>query len=149
MNNFVVPQFIDVEAKILGPITLRQFVISLIGGGGIVLSYKLLDTGGFIIALLLIGGVVFLFGFFKINGRPFHLFLLSVMEVIKRPGIRVWRSTPETQVKEVANKGDIGSMTEMKEKEDETVIKSRLQELTLVVDTGGIYKSNLTPEPKE
>ncbi|KKS92044.1 MAG: hypothetical protein UV69_C0039G0006, partial [Parcubacteria group bacterium GW2011_GWE2_43_12] len=32
MQQFVVPQFIDVEDKIIGPITVRQFIIIMVGG---------------------------------------------------------------------------------------------------------------------
>lgn len=142
MNSFVVPQFIDVEAKIIGPITLRQFVISLIGGFGVVIAYKFFDTGLFIISLLVIGGIVFLFGFFKVNGRAFHLFLLSVLQTIKRPGIRVWRPSPNAQVKNLASTGEIGNMDELQKKSGQPLNKSRLQELSLVVDTGGVYKSD-------
>jgi hypothetical protein len=141
MNNFVVPQFIDVEAKILGPITLRQFVISLIGGFAIVIAYRYADTGLFIIASLAVAGLVFLFGFFKINGRGFHLFLLNVMETLKRPRIRVWKPKATAQVKNLANKGEIGSMSEMAAKQSDSPSRSRLQQLTLVVDTGGVYRA--------
>lgn len=142
MNNFVVPQFIDVEAKILGPITLRQFVITLIGGFFVVMAYKFLTAGAFILTSMCVAGLVFLFGFFKINGRPFHLFLLNVLETLKRPGIRVWRPKATTQVKQLANKGEIGSMKELERKSRQAPNRSRLQELTLVVDTGGVYRGS-------
>ena len=141
MNNFVVPQFIDVEAKIFGPITARQFVISLFGGFFIVLAYKFSDTGLFIIESLIIAGIVFLFGFFKINGRPFHLFLINVIETLQRPAIRVWKVTTMSQVKQLVPKGEIGSMSELHKKEGEPPTKSRLQQISLVVDTGGVYKA--------
>ena len=43
MQQFVIPQFIDVEDKIIGPITVRQFIIMLAGGGLVFISYKLSD----------------------------------------------------------------------------------------------------------
>ena len=43
MQQFTVPQFIDVEDKIIGPITTRQFVIMLAGFTLIGISYKLFD----------------------------------------------------------------------------------------------------------
>lgn len=140
MNNFVVPQFIDVEAKILGPITLRQFVITLIGGFFVVMAYKFLTVGPFILAALGIAGIVFLFGFFKVNGRPFHYFILSVLQTIKRPAVRIWKPKPTAQVKQLANTSEIGSMKELEQKSREAPNRSRLQELTLVVDTGGVYR---------
>ena len=142
MNNFVVPQFIDVEAKIFGPITARQFVISLFGGFFIVLAYKFSDTGLFIIESLVIAGIVFLFGFFKVNGRPFYLFVINVIETLQRPSIRVWKVTTTSQVKQLVQKGEIGSMSELQKKKNEPPTKSRLQQISLVVDTGGVYKTD-------
>ena len=51
MQKFIVPQFIDVESKIIGPITTRQFLIML---AGLILgfaAYKLSDLGSFIRSL--------------------------------------------------------------------------------------------------
>ena len=42
MQMFTVPQFIDVEDKIIGPITTRQFIICLVGLGLLVLAAYLL-----------------------------------------------------------------------------------------------------------
>lgn len=42
MQQFLVPQFIDVENKIIGPLTVRQFVIFLIAAGFIFLVLKFL-----------------------------------------------------------------------------------------------------------
>ena len=55
MEQFVVPQFIDVEDKIIGPFTIRQFVY-LAGGGG--LSFIIYTYVPFIVALPIIAGVV-------------------------------------------------------------------------------------------
>jgi len=51
MDQFVVPQFIDVEDKIFGPVTTRQFVILLIAGLIIFIAFKLADITLFIFCL--------------------------------------------------------------------------------------------------
>ena len=143
MNQCVVPQFIDVEAKIIGPVTVRQFVLTLVGGFIAVLSYKFADTGLFIILLLIDGAFVGLFGFFKVNGRSFHLFLFNVFDTLKRPSIRAWMSREAENISlastkpEDSEKDDSGDIQEKKE-----LTQSRLQELSLVVDTGGVYRTN-------
>ena len=48
MQQFVVPQFIEVEDKILGPITVRQFLIMLIAGILIFIVYRFADTALFL-----------------------------------------------------------------------------------------------------
>ena len=73
---YSVPQFIDVEDKIIGPISVRQFVTIIVGAALLFISFRLLNflifalVGVFIFALT---GVV---AFARINGRPFHYFLL-------------------------------------------------------------------------
>ena len=68
---FAVPQFIDVEDKIFGPLTFRQFVY-LAGGGGLVfVSIKLLPLYfGFPLALIF-GGFAFALAFVRVNDKPF------------------------------------------------------------------------------
>jgi len=72
MNKFLVPQFIEVEAKIFGPITVRQFLILLAAGLLIFISYKLADFTLFIIITLFLGLFAITFAFVKVNGQNFH-----------------------------------------------------------------------------
>ena len=80
MKQFVVPQFIDVEDKIIGPVTTRQFLILLVGGLMLFIAYKLADTGLFVILLIIIGGFSLVLAFVKINGQAFHYFLLNIIQ---------------------------------------------------------------------
>ena len=54
MQQFTVPQFIDVEPKIIGPITTRQFLIFLGAALLIFLFYKMLNFGAFVAASVLV-----------------------------------------------------------------------------------------------
>lgn len=70
MAQYQVPQFIEVEDKIFGPLTLKQF-IWLAGGGGLcLLMFTLLPL--YLTVLLGIPVLAFSAGlaFFEINGRP-------------------------------------------------------------------------------
>ena len=91
MQQFTVPQFIDVEDKIIGPITTRQFIIMLVAGLIIAALYKIFYFTLFLISSL---GVILVFGtvaFVKINGRPFHYFILNFIQTVKRHSLRVWQ----------------------------------------------------------
>ncbi len=138
-DQFVVPQFLDVETKIIGPVTMRQFLIMI----GVVLVeallYKLILN---IFALLAVGlpvlAIGIVFAFVKVNGQPFHFIVLNMVLTFRRPMVRVWDKALTTgQIKARLKK-------EKKEKEippptKRKVPKSRLSELSLVVNTGGIY----------
>lgn len=139
MQQFTVPQFIDVEDKIIGPITVRQFIIMLTGSAFIGISYKIFDFSAFIVAGLLLFAISGIFAFAKINGQQFHLFVLNLFQTIKKPGLRVWNHT--------VGKSDAAYELEEEKVEKEMPIpaskhytKSRLAELALIVDTGGAYK---------
>lgn len=134
---FVVPQFIDIESKIIGPITPKQFVIFLLVAGILFISYKLADFTLFIIEAvitILIGGS---FAFLKVNGQSFDFFLLNIVGNFKNPGLRIWRKQVIKLVKEKPEK--------LKKKDKKPVVSrkpltaSKLSQIALMVDTGGMY----------
>src|ERR1700690_2166675 len=68
---YQVPQFIEVEDKIIGPLTLKQFIY-VAGAAGlcIVFFYNLNIVLAIVLALPVVGLAVAL-AFYKINGKPF------------------------------------------------------------------------------
>jgi len=144
MQQFVVPQFIDVEDKVIGPITVRQFIILLVGSGLIFIAYKLSDFALFLLWFVVLSGLTFGFAFIKINGRPVHYFLLNVFQTSRRPKIRVWlKSFSSSQLKEMTKKKEIKLPPKVLTKNH--VRASRLAELSLIVDTGGVYQGEKEP----
>ena len=93
MQQFTVPQFIDVEDKIIGPVTARQFIIMLAGFMLIAISYKIFSFNLFIGIGMAIFGTSGTLAFLKINGMPFHFFILNFTQTTRRPGLRVWDKT--------------------------------------------------------
>lgn len=139
MQQFTVPQFIDVEDKIIGPITTRQFIILLAAVILAAIGYKIFDFSLFIFSLVIEMTIAGIFAFAKINGRPFHYFILNFIQTIKRPRLRVWnhRDILVPQM-EAENKGEgVEQTTTVKPKQYN---KSRLNELALIVDTQGSYR---------
>ncbi len=141
MQQFVVPQFIDNEDKILGPITVRQFIIVMVTALILVILYRFLDFTGFILGVLVFGGFGAMLAFVKVNGRAFHYFILNVMQITLRPALRVWKQ-------EVMMHKDADADNEKKDErvtvpklvKPSQVSNSRLSELSLLVDTGGEYR---------
>ena len=78
MQQFTVPQFIDVEDKIIGALSVRQFSISLSAFLLIALCYKIFDFTLFLLCAVLIIVIFGTFAFIKVNGMPFHFFVLKV-----------------------------------------------------------------------
>ncbi|MGE5425865.1 MAG: PrgI family protein [Bacillota bacterium] len=136
MQQFTVPQFIDVESKIIGPITTRQFLIFLSTAIIIGLSYKLFDFALFLTIAIILSMIAGIFSFVKVNGRPFHFFILNFIQTFRRPKLRVWAQAqnPITPDIEVTAKPAEAS------KPKDPFQNSRLAELALVVDTKGRYR---------
>ncbi len=140
MQQFTVPQFIDVEDKIIGPITTRQFVIMLSGFILMAIFYSIFDFSLFVTASVFVFAISGIFSFAKINGRPFHFFVLNVIQTLKRPNLRVWSQVDEIEIKVDDKKGKdiLDQNIDMVKKNKPSL--SRLNELSLIVDTQGMYK---------
>ena len=139
MDQFTVPQFIDVEDKIFGPITTRQFVILLVAGLVIFIAFKLADFTLFIFLLAVIGGLALVLAFVKINGQTFHYFILNIIQTMRRPSRRLWSKWyTNRELKEIMKSKE----TESEETEPvvEHVSARRIRDLSLLVNTGGYYK---------
>jgi hypothetical protein len=98
---FEVPQFIEVEDKIFGPLTWRQFLY--VGGGGMMAAVIFL-TMPFIIFVLFgvpIGLLAFALGFFPVNNRPFSHFLEAIYTYATKQKIYHWH-----QSQDVVHKND-------------------------------------------
>ncbi|MFA5358344.1 MAG: PrgI family protein [Patescibacteria group bacterium] len=141
-HQFLVPQFIDVEPKIIGPITVRQFILMVIAMVIIFIFYKFSTFWTFIIATVLILGLFGVLAFAKINGRPFHYFILNIVETLKRPRLKVWDKTLDMEeVKALMAYGtQIKKVEQIAKKEP--LAESHLEELSLIVNTGGAYQSS-------
>lgn len=137
-QQFVVPQFIDVEDKIIGPITTRQFLIILGTALMLFLMYKILRFMYFAISGLPVAAIAATFAFARVNGAPFHLFFLNILQTSRRPAARVWYKD-ETDAEIRAALAAPPVPPAKIEPVKETATTSRLQELTLVANTGGVY----------
>jgi hypothetical protein len=90
---FQIPQFIEVEDTIFGPLSFKQFIY-LIGGGGI--AYVLYRFLPFFIAILFIVPVLGLAGalaFYQINGKPFIHTLEAAFYFFQKKKLYLWRKS--------------------------------------------------------
>lgn len=138
-EKFIVPQFIDAEDKIFGPITVRQFLMMIAGVVFIFLSYKLSDFALFLFQTVVTVILVFTFGFYKVNGAPFHVYALNLIETLKQPAVRIWRKE-YIKVETFRNREETKKKKEYVVPKKEFVTGKKLSELSLIIDTGGVYK---------
>ena len=140
MEQITVPQFLDVEDRIIGPITVRQFIEILVGGLIIFIFYKLFDFSLFVVAGLLVFGLTVLLAFVKINGQPFHNFFLNFITTLKNPKLKIWRKTVSDQEIKASLKKPLELLITAPKIKRQAFDASNLSELALIVDTGGVYR---------
>ncbi len=98
---FRVPQFIDMEDKIFGPFTLKQFAYILGAGGFSFLIWTFVPIK--IVAFILIipvSGLFLALAFVKINNQPFINTLESAFRYYSGSKIYTWKQPTHKQEKE-------------------------------------------------
>jgi hypothetical protein len=103
---FQVPQFIEVEDKLFGPLTATQFIYVAGGGGFAVAMWLLLPLW----AAIMIGGPVALLGaalaFYKVNERPLIVTLEAAFNYLSRGKLYIWEHRKKAPPPEAAAERD-------------------------------------------
>lgn len=139
MQQFVVPQFIDVEDKVIGPITVRQFIILLASGGIEFIAWKASDFTLFLLITVMNAFLTMLFAFIKINGRPVHYLFFNIIQTLRRPNLRTWHKEMNEKELKIYLQVKVDEVFKAPPPKEFTGT-SRLAELALIVDTGGVYE---------
>ena len=103
---FRVPQFIEVEDKIFGPLSFKQFIY-LGGGVGIMyVLYRILPIWISIFLIVPVGILAGLLTFYKVNGKPFIFYLQAGLNYIFSSKLFIWKQRldkPDEKKKEEVN----------------------------------------------
>lgn len=151
---YKVPQDVQREDTIIGPITLKQ--LGILGAGGAVAYViyvslvKVYYWQVWLPPVVIVAGITLAFAFLKVHSLPFHKFLMNFIEYHILPKQRVWIqgtgmpfiSSFDRQKK--AKKEEKPKIEEKKQKS--------LEELTSIVDTHGkseVKTGEMTKEDKK
>ena len=88
---FNVLQFIEVEDKIIGPLSLKQFLYLGAGAGILFVAWFFLKLWAFLVLAIPIILICGLLAFYRVNGRPFIAFLGSLIGYLTKPRLYVWK----------------------------------------------------------
>ncbi len=123
MQQFQVPQFITVEDKVIGFLTVKQFIFLMVGVVILFLLYSVFNIFIFILLALPIGALAIAFAFVKIDERLFaNIFLSAVKFYTIKPKLYIWKKTPPTTKKGV---------TENKKEEEKSLSIPKLSQSKL------------------
>ncbi len=93
---FQVPQFIEVEDKIFGPFTFKQFVYLAGGAGMIAIAFTFLPKFLAFLVALPIAGLAAALTFYKVNNRPFIYTLEAYLNYLLTKKLFVWKTRQRT-----------------------------------------------------
>lgn len=133
---FQVPQFIEKESKIAGPLTFKQFGLMGGAGVGILILYAALAKANFMLFVFLsalLGFVAISLGFVKVNGRSLPLVLGNFILYSFSSRIYLWKRKdlpPRIVWQKLADKIPEPPSTELR-----VVKKSRLRQISSIVET--------------
>jgi len=133
-----VPQDVQREDTIIGPLTLKQMGILGFGGGIAYALYISLAKTYFMEIWLppvaIVSMITLAFTFLKIHDLPFHKFLMNYIEYTLLPRQRVWIQGSDTHYK----KFNMDPPKTIKKKTTENKKpKKTIEELTMAVDNHG------------
>ena len=131
---FQVPQFLDVEDKIVGPFTLKQFLY-LVGSVGLAyMAWRFVWTGiGHILALasLALGAAL---AYYRPNKKPFVYMIESAFNYIKNSRRYIWQRRKQEKMETHLDLGNFQTTTHTGALPISGSSSSKLNDLTWGID---------------
>lgn len=133
---FKVPQNIEMEDKIIGPLTMKQFVYLLVGGMITYATIKTYNTTLIVFVGVPVALISLCLTFIKIQDQPFSKFLYSLALYLVKPRQRMWQKNwpPVEHTKSVVQKNKI---VHKNNEAPKPVESSQLEKLSYILDTKG------------
>lgn len=126
---YQVPQFIEIEDKIFGPLTFKQFLY--VAGGG-ALAFILWSFLPSFLALPVGGGLLVFFimaAFYKVNGRPFIFFIENFFKYTFSNKLFLWKKKEKSPEKKNRKENVTAPQVQLPK-----LSQSKLRELTWGLD---------------
>lgn len=148
MGQYKVPQNVEAEDKILGPLTLKQFIYAMIGIGWGFLTFAIFKTVILLWILIGLPPAIFLLalGLYQKEDQPLETYVLAIFAFIGRPKVRFWQKEPIAEVFKLEPPPPEPEMV----KRDPREVRGQLSKLADIVDTRGwSSKEASVQEPEE
>lgn len=126
---FNIPQFIDKEDKIVGPLTAKQLGWMFGAGTVLLVLWNILDTSAFIVASVFVAGIFGALAFYQPNNQPLVSFIFSSVRFMLHPKMYVWRRIPEKITKSVKTQREADVA-----KENRVVNNDKIEEISRLLD---------------
>ena len=84
--------------RIVGPLTMLQFVYAVLGGGLAFFIYSTLPSPLNFLLAIIVALLTLAIIFLKINERPFSQFMLSLFRFMGAPKVRTWQKGQDSNL---------------------------------------------------
>lgn len=135
---YQVPQFIEIEDKIFGPLTFKQFVYVTGGAGMCFIIYRFLPMPFSLLIVVPLGGFSAALAFYKVNNRPFIDAVESAVRFYLGGKLYLWQKKDKVPTQEEIAQIPKGGIYVPK------LSDSRLKELTWSLDINETVSNNAT-----
>ena len=135
MGQYKVPQNVEAEDHILGPLTFKQFIYAMIGVGWAIASFALFKS---VPALLIVVGfpptmMFLLLAFYTKDGQNFEQILLAIVQFFAASRRRLW---VKEDIEESFHINKTPHKAEQTQRDPEQV-RSQLEKLATLIDSRG------------
>ncbi len=98
---FQIPQFIEVENKIVGPLTLKQFLYLAAAGGLSFLFFFIFSAWLWLFVTMFMAVIALAFAFVKYNGQPLIKIAFNAFGFLWKPRLYLWQREIEEKIIEM------------------------------------------------
>jgi PrgI family protein len=137
---FKVPQFLEIEDKIFGPFTFREFIYLAGGAGLCYILYKLLGFLLGLVPILLIAGLALALTFYKPNNKPFINMIQSWFGYIVQDKLYIWKRRKSKEGQKELNEGKINNNTRESLENSSKLGGNKLRDLAWSLDVLDLNK---------
>lgn len=137
MGQYKVPSNVETEDKILGPLSVKQFIYVVIGLMWGFIAIRLIAPFNLVVGLVIAAPIsitMFMLGFVQREGISFESYFQATIQFFLSPRKLVWHKDPHVKV--IKEKPKVAAPQELARNYN----TGQLQRLAFTLDTHGAYK---------
>ncbi len=133
MATFQVPQFIEQKARIIGPLTLEQFMYIAVAGALSFIAYYIFNFFFWLMFSAILLVIAIALAFVKVNGQTMPQILKAGFAYIWKPRTYTWQRAISQKIV------DIEELERLEQVRSKMGIQQKLKSIALNVATGKIF----------
>ncbi len=153
MLQYKIPQNVEVEDKIVGPLTMKQLIICAVGGGIAYVLFLALSKTYFIEIWLppvgLVSIITLAIAFLQIRGIKFTKWIFLMIEAMVNPNKRIWDKDESTMLIYAVPTARLEAEEKKREQKEQAASEEKMQEKALMPQLDELTKALHFPSPTE